>query len=71
MRGQTKEEIAAGDLVLPNQFFDHTRGKRDYSFFGDGMAGHVSMAEPICPSLVNIIYEAALRINELLQLQTT
>ena len=69
--GSLKEEIAAGDLVLPNQFFDHTRGKRDYSFFGDGMAGHVSMAEPVCPSLANNIHEAALRINQMHHLKKT
>lgn len=62
--GSLREEIAAGDLVVPDQFFDHTRGKRQYSFFGDGVAGHVSMAEPVCPALTKDIAHAAAQIRQ-------
>lgn len=48
--GSMKEEIHPLDLVIPDQFYDHTR-RRVSTFFGDGIVGHVSMAEPVCPAL--------------------
>lgn len=53
--GSLREEICPGDLVLPNQYFDWTRGKRAGSFFGSGMVAHISTAEPTCPSLTQRI----------------
>lgn len=61
--GSLREELKPGDLALVSQYFDHTRGKRDYTFFGNGIAGHVSMANPACPSLRADIENAAKRIN--------
>ena len=42
--GSLAETIAPGDLALPGQYFDWTRGARRARFFGDGVAAHVSTA---------------------------
>ena len=57
--GSLQEDIAPGDLVLVDQYFDHTRGKRDPSFFGGGVTAHISTAEPACPVLTQDILKAA------------
>lgn len=62
--GSLREEIKPGDLAIASQYFDHTRGKRDASFFGNGIAGHVSTAYPVCPSLSADIAAAAKRIDQ-------
>ena len=59
-----REEIKPGDLAIASQYFDHTRGKRDYTFFGNGIAGHVSTAYPVCPSLSADIEIAAKRLKQ-------
>ncbi len=55
--GSMKEEIAPLDLVVPDQFFDHTK-RRVSSFFGDGIVGHVGMADPVCPGLADLLEDA-------------
>ena len=55
--GSMREEIRPLDIVIPDQFFDHTK-RRVSTFFGDGIVGHVSMAEPVCPALAGILAEA-------------
>ncbi len=57
--GSLQEEIAAGDMVLASQYFDHTRGKRESSFFGGGVAAHISTAKPTCPVLTQDVLRAA------------
>ena len=56
--GSLVEEAAPLDLVLPEQFIDHTRG-RPRSFFGAGVVAHVSLAEPICPALQGLAAQVA------------
>jgi 5'-methylthioadenosine phosphorylase len=51
--GSLAEPIAPGDLAMPTQYFDWTRGVRARSFFGDGVAAHVSTAEPVSRALVD------------------
>ena len=48
--GSLRDDIAPGDFVLVDQFIDRTFA-REKSFFGAGLAAHVSMAEPVCPRL--------------------
>jgi 5'-methylthioadenosine phosphorylase len=62
--GSLREEIKPGELAIPSQYFDHTRGKRDYSFFGNGVAAHVSTAYPVCTALSADIVAAARRLNQ-------
>jgi 5'-methylthioadenosine phosphorylase len=57
--GSLKDEHAPGDYVLPNQFIDWTKGYRRRTFFGDGVVGHVSVADPIELKLQERIYEIA------------
>jgi 5'-methylthioadenosine phosphorylase len=56
--GSMRERIAPLDLVIPDQFFDHTR-RRVSSFFEEGIVAHVSMAEPVCPDLASLLQQAA------------
>jgi 5'-methylthioadenosine phosphorylase len=58
--GSLKESLAPLDLVLPDQFFDRTRG-RVSTFFGEGLVAHISFAEPICPDLLGQV-EASARL---------
>lgn len=55
--GSLREDIAPLDLVLPDQFIDLTR-KRETTFFGEGMVAHVSMAEPVCAVLADLMTDA-------------
>jgi 5'-methylthioadenosine phosphorylase len=57
--GSLKEEHRPLDFVIPDQFFDRTRG-RISTFFGEGLVAHVSFADPVCPQL-SCTAEAACR----------
>ena len=69
--GSLREDLKPGDLAIASQYFDHTRGKRAYSFFGDGVAAHVSTAYPVCPVLSADIQSAAARIGQALHIDKT
>lgn len=56
--GSLKEEHAPLDFVIPDQFFDRTRG-RISTFFGDGIVAHVSFADPVCGELAALVHECA------------
>ncbi|MCP4401255.1 MAG: S-methyl-5'-thioadenosine phosphorylase [bacterium] len=56
--GSLREDIAPLDVVVPDQFFDRTR-QRVSTFFGNGLVGHVAFADPVCPDLAALIYQAA------------
>ena len=60
--GSLRETYPPLDVVVPDQFFDRTRG-RISTFFGRGIAGHVSFAHPVCGDLSRIAYEAALAVG--------
>ena len=62
--GSLREELKPGDLAIASQYFDHTHGKRDYTFFGSGITAHVSTAYPVCPALSEDIESAAKRLNQ-------
>lgn len=57
--GSMKEEIVPGHIVIPDQFFDRTKGIRNSTFFGEGVVGHVAFADPVCGDLAQLVYEAA------------
>jgi 5'-methylthioadenosine phosphorylase len=52
--GSLKEEHRPLDFVIPDQFFDRTRG-RVSTFFGDGLVAHISFADPICPEMAGVL----------------
>jgi 5'-methylthioadenosine phosphorylase len=56
--GSLREELAPGTFVIPDQFIDRTFA-RQKSFFGTGMVGHVSMAQPVCTRLGDALAAAA------------
>jgi len=56
--GSLKEEYPPLDIVIPDQLFDRTKG-RVSTFFGRGVAAHVTFAHPFCPTLSTLGYEAA------------
>lgn len=53
--GSLKEEIPPEDFVVPSQIIDRTKSRVN-SFFGDGIVGHVSFAEPFCTYLAGVLY---------------
>lgn len=55
--GSLKEEHKPLDIVLPDQFFDRTRG-RVSTFFGQGIVAHITFADPVCKDLCDVISEA-------------
>jgi 5'-methylthioadenosine phosphorylase len=55
--GSLKEEHRPLDFVIPDQFFDRTRGRAS-TFFGEGLVAHVSFADPVCPDLSAVVADA-------------
>jgi len=53
--GSLREDFSPGHIVIPSQLFDYTH-LRARSFFGEGMVVHVSVADPFCPNLSNILH---------------
>jgi 5'-methylthioadenosine phosphorylase len=56
--GSLKEEIKPLDFVLPDQVIDRTRSRHS-SFFGNGVAAHISFGHPFCERLHGHISSAA------------
>ncbi len=56
--GSLREDLAPGSFVIVDQFIDRTFARKK-TFFGTGLAGHVSMAEPVCRRLGDHLERAA------------
>jgi 5'-methylthioadenosine phosphorylase len=56
--GSLREGLAPGDFVLPDQFIDKT-WRRESTFFGGGVVGHVGFAEPTCAAFAAAVAAAA------------
>ena len=56
--GSLKEEYKPRDVVLPDQYFDRTSRREHHTFFGDGIVGHVSFADPVSSGLRQILRAA-------------
>ncbi|HKP88167.1 MAG TPA: S-methyl-5'-thioadenosine phosphorylase [Blastocatellia bacterium] len=56
--GSLREELKPMDIVFPDQFFDRTR-HRVSTFFGEGIAAHVTFADPVCGDLCDTLEQAA------------
>jgi len=61
--GSLKEEMKPQDFVVPDQLFDHTRGKRAETFFTEGIVAHVPFAEPFSPELRQILIDSAKQLG--------
>jgi len=60
--GSLKEEHKPLDFVIPDQFFDRTRG-RVSTFFGEGLVAHISFAHPVCPQLSGVVARACQEVG--------
>lgn len=60
--GSLRDDFAPGELVVPDQLFDFTKG-RERTFFGNGMVAHVSVADPFCPELSELLYQSIQEIG--------
>ncbi len=60
--GSLREDYRPLDIVIPDQFFDRTRG-RISTFFGRGLAAHVGFAHPICGELAGVARDAAAAVG--------
>lgn len=56
--GSLREEYAPGHIVIPDQIFDQTKGRRARSFFDSGLVAHISVADPFSPELSNALVKA-------------
>ncbi len=56
--GSLKHEYKPLDIVVPDQFFDRTKG-RISTFFGRGIVAHVAFAHPLCPDLSAVAADSA------------
>ena len=56
--GSLKGELSPGTFVVVDQYIDRTFA-REKSFFGHGVAAHVSLAHPVCPRLATLAAAAA------------
>ncbi|MFN5803609.1 MAG: MTAP family purine nucleoside phosphorylase [Burkholderiales bacterium] len=61
--GSLALELKPGDLAMPEQYFDWTRGVRQRTFFGEGVAAHVSTARPVSTVMVDAVQTAAARCS--------
>lgn len=55
--GSLREDYKPGEIVVPNQLFDHTK-LRTSSFFDHGTVAHVGVADPFCPDLSGLVVES-------------
>ena len=58
--GSLKEGYRPADIVIPDQFFDRTKG-RPSTFFGRGLVAHVGFAHPFCRILSDIAFDSGRR----------
>jgi 5'-methylthioadenosine phosphorylase len=60
--GSLKQEYKPLDILVPDQFFDRTRG-RISTFFGRGLVAHVAFAHPVCRDLSPVVADSAQAIG--------
>jgi 5'-methylthioadenosine phosphorylase len=56
--GSLREDFKPADIVVPEQFFDRTKGRAS-TFFGGGLVAHVAFAHPLCGALGDLAFESA------------
>jgi 5'-methylthioadenosine phosphorylase len=57
--GSLDERVEPGQLAMPAQYLDWTKGVRERSFFGGGVAAHVSTAYPVSATMVDWVATSA------------
>ncbi len=61
--GSLQEKYKPRDILLPSQFYDRTSLRAHHTFFGEGIAAHISFAEPISGQLRNLLAESAKKVG--------
>jgi 5'-methylthioadenosine phosphorylase len=61
--GSLQEKYKPRDILLPSQFYDRSSSRAIHTFFGEGIAAHISFAEPISGQLRNLLYESAKKVG--------
>ncbi len=56
--GSLKDKYAPRSIVIPDQYFDRLSHRLEHTFFGKGIAAHVSFGEPLSSRLRHILMEA-------------
>jgi 5'-methylthioadenosine phosphorylase len=57
--GSLRENIKPRDIVVPDQLVDRTGRSHEFTFFGNGIAAHVSFGDPYCDPMRRLLLEAA------------
>ena len=60
--GSLKEEHRPLDFVIPDQFYDRTKGRAS-TFYGDGLVVHISFADPVCPEVADVVSTACEKVG--------
>jgi 5'-methylthioadenosine phosphorylase len=55
--GSLREDYEPGQIVVPDNIYDNTKNRK-YTFFGNGIVVHVSVADPYCPDLSRQVEDA-------------
>ena len=55
--GSLQEDLRPGEFLVPDQFFDSTKGRKS-TFFGNGIVAHVTFDKPTCSDLSNVLSDA-------------
>lgn len=53
--GSLREEIRPGDIVVPSQIIDRTKGIRPSTFFDGNMVGHAMFGDPFSDALSKFV----------------
>lgn len=59
--GSLREDYRPGDIVIPDQLFDHTRRRVPATFFERDLVAHVPVAEPFCGNLRGVLADSLRR----------
>jgi 5'-methylthioadenosine phosphorylase len=60
--GSLKHEYKPLDILVPDQFYDRTKG-RISTFFGRGLVAHVAFSHPVCQDLAGVAADSAAAVG--------
>ncbi len=61
--GSLQDKLAPGDLVVPTQFIDRTKGLRSSTFCGENIVGHVSLAKPVTEIMLSSLKKVSSNLD--------
>ncbi len=62
--GSLSEAIKPRDVLMPDQYFDRMRSSPQHTFFGNGVAAHISLSDPVCPFMHSLLVEVATDVRD-------